>query len=345
MKIDYKNYMVLPYTSIYLHKVYTKDVLEKFGDRLAFLYQNGYSISGNTSLQCVAEDLAMFNNLDTWEDFDDFLKCQGKCRLTEPTEAGYKMVDSVLDMIIKQSSWAMRDFINIKDMGLRYKNTIENMLGYFQVLIDSSDILINLVVDSLVDEGTTDLFDECYDSLVDEKYGVMLVKYQALYKKIFEMHKSIYRSLLKSTNKGELARVGNINDEIYGSSGGYNPNNDEIIARNGSAVYELKLLNDTSSISTDSIRIKMLVIAKECLENGETDQLLKDFVKGDNSHLNEVRKVLTDIAFTGIMVLLDLKHGLTIVEGDTLNKGRAEKICKELTAICRYCNYKSKELQ
>lgn len=343
MKINYKKYVVFPYTTYCLNKAYTKDIITKYGDQLAFLFQNGFSLQDN-SMSAVEEQMILFNYFETYDDFEDLVSTFGDAfSFDEATPIGYKIVDSVLEVVLNNSSWALKNFVNVKTMGDMYKEKIKQMCGILQTIFDSDDVEVVRVMKTVGKWEADNLLDACLELYEDEVYNVLLIKYQELYKQIYSMHKKINRALLNTSEKGKLATMGNVNDELYGSSGGYNPNNDDIIARNGATVFELKILND-DSISDEDIRIKMLVIAKECVDNGETDKTLTAFVKGDNSKLKEVRKILTDICFSGIMVLLELKHGLTLFEDDSLNYKRAELIAKELTAICNYTKYNCKEL-
>lgn len=343
MKINYKKYVVFPYTTYCLNKAYTKDIIAKYGDQLAFLFQNGFSLQDN-SMSAVEEQMILFNYFETYDDFEDLVSTFGDAfSFDEATPVGYKIVDSVLEVVLNNSSWALKNFVNVKIMGDMYKEKIKQMCGILQTVFDSDDVEVVRVMKTVGKWETDNLLDACLELYEDEVYNVLLIKYQELYKQIYSMHKKINRALLNTSEKGKLATMGNVNDELYGSSGGYNPNNDDIIARNGATVFELKTLND-DSISDEDIRIKMLVIAKECVDNGETDKTLTAFVKGDNSKLKEVRKILIGICFSGIMVLLELKHGLTLFENDSLNFKRAELIAKELTAICNYTKYNCKEL-
>lgn len=343
MKINYKKYVVFPYTTYCLNKAYTKDIIAKYGDQLAFLFQNGFSLQDN-SMSAVEEQMILFNYFETYDDFEDLVSTFGDAfSFDEATPVGYKIVDSVLEVVLNNSSWALKNFVNVKTMGDMYKEKIKQMCDILQTIFDSDDVEVVRVMKTVGKWEADNLLDACLELYEDEVYNVLLIKYQELYKQIYSMHKKINRALLNTSEKGKLATMGNVNDELYGSSGGYNPNNDDIIARNGATVFELKTLND-DSISDEDIRIKMLVIAKECVDNGETDKTLTAFVKGDNSKLKEVRKILTDICFSGIMVLLELKHGLTLFEDDSLNSKRAELIAKELTAICNYTKYNCKEL-
>ena len=341
MNIDYKNYVVYPYTMGYLRKVYAKDVLNKWADQLAFLFQNGFSLEDSD----IDEQMMLFNGFKTYEDFEDLVKSFGKAgQFNEPTEIGYKIVDSLLEYVIKSSTFASKEFYDIKSAGVQLREKMNELVGYINSLLTSDDVEVKRVIKVLDVQKAADLVDECLDLYEEGTYNVLLIKYQALYQQISEMHKKCYRALLSSGSKGLQARMGNVNDEIYGSSGGFNPTDDAIKCVNGSAVFELKILAD-KSVSDSSIYYKMLVIAKEALENGEPSRLLKSFVKGDKSQLGEVRKALIEVDLSGIMVLLGLKHGLTLLEDDSLNNERAKRIAHEFSAICKYVGLDGFELK
>ena len=344
MRINYKKYVVFPYTSNYLKKNYTRDVLDAWGDQLAFLFQNGYKFTCNNSLSSITEQMDLFNGFQDYDDFENMKNLWGNRTMQDPTKEGYKIVDSVFDIIISKSAWALSQFVDIKSMGLAYKDTIEKMLKFLSVVVESDDILVKNVVNAMFDEGTLSNIEKCYDLLDDEKYTMLLLTYQKLYKQVLDIHKKIYRMLLTNGEKGKGIRMSNINDEIYGSSGGFNPNDKSIVCRNGSALYTLKTLAD-KKLSDADIRIKMLVMAQDCVKDGETDKTIVRFAKGDNSNLAKVRKVLTEIALNGIIVLLSLKHGLTLLDGDTLNEKRAERIAHELSAICSYVGLAEVDLE
>lgn len=343
MRINYKEYIVFPYTLYRLNKTYTPDIVAKYGSQLALLFQNGFSFLDN-SMTAIKEQMELFNNFETWDDYEEFVQASGCSveRDASPSRNGYKMVDSVLEIVLNKSSWALKDFINVKIMGNMYKENIKQMLDILETVFYSEDMEVIRVLNTVADIDDRFLVDTCLDLYDDEIYNILLIKYQALYKRVHEVHKKINQALLLKNDKGRIAIMGNVNDELYGSSGSFNPNTGDIIAKNGSSVYELKLLKD-SAVSSESIRIKMLVLAKECVENGETDRTLTAFARGDNSNLEKVRQILADVCFSGIMVLLELKHGLTLLDEDTLNSKRAERIASELTSICKYTNYKSKE--
>lgn len=337
MKIDYKSYIVYPYTMYYLKKYFSGEVLNTFGEQLALLYQNGFSLSVY-SLKEVDEQLRQFNYLKEWEDLDHLIKICDPSK--KPTKVGYKIVDSILEVVIKQSSWAAKEYINVKRIGDIYHDSMVKMLSMIGILFESSDLEIQKVVKKMLPQEAFELADDCLELSEENKNNILLIKYQKLFDYIVEAHKHINKLLLNTSSKGRLAIVGNINDEIYGSSGYYLPNTNELKFVNGSAVYELKTLCD-KNIKDEDLKYKMLVIAKESVENGEKNKSILEFVKGAQVDLSEIRKLAKEIVLSGIMALLSLKHGITLIEGDSLNKERAERISLELDAICKKVEYEA----
>jgi len=343
LDINYKSYVVFPYTASFLKKKYTQDILDKWSDQLSFLFQNGFTLQDN-SPTLIEEQMVLFNGFKSYEDFEDLKRTFGRAGdFDEPTIEGYKIVDSLLEFILTSSAGVGKhQFQDIKKAGTSLKNNIKKILDYLQFLFGSEDLEIERVMKLVKTEKASDLLNDCLDAFEDEHYAVMLVKFQALYEQIEEMHKKCYRALLNSSEKGLQTRMGNVNDEIYGSSGGYNPNDNSIVCKNGSLVYELKLLTD-KTIPTKSLRVKMLVIAQEAVDNGDKDKLLLSFLSGDNSRIEAVRNILIQTDLSGCMVLLSLKHGLTLFD-DSLNSERAKRIAHEFSAICKYVGIEGTDL-
>lgn len=338
MNINYNKYVIFPYTIKRLQKVYSKPVLDKWLDQLAFLFQNGFSFQ-DSLLEQIDEQMMLYNNFKTYDDFQDLVCTFGKAfdsELEYPSEEGYKIVDSILELIITSSVYAVGEVHDIKYMGEKLKDHMNKMVGYLQALFDSNDFEVVRVLKVIKEDAAEDLIEECEEAFENGLYNVLFVKYQRLYNLVSEMHKKCYRALLSSSVKGLQSRMGNVNDELYGSSGGYNPNDSEIKCRNGSLVYELKLLTNKSVASKD-LKYKMRVIAEEAVENGETDKTLTAFINGSDAEIDKVRNILTEVCLSGISVLLSLKHGLTIIEDDSLNKEHSRRIGSELSVIIKYC--------
>lgn len=333
MNIDYKNYVVFPYTAGCLSKAYAKSTLDKWGDQLAFLFQNGFSFKDDSDID---EQMMLFNGFKTYDDFKDLQKSFGQfTKNPDPTVIGYKIVDSMIDYILKGSTFAQKTFVNVKSGGLQLKSIIKRNVDYLDFLFNSDDLEVFKVNNTLVTSKMRELIDNCLDAYEDEAYGLLLIKYQELYQKVLEIHKTLNRLMLSNSEKGLQARMGNVNDEIYGSSGGFNPNDSSIKCVNGSLVYELKTLADKTQ-SDSALLYKMIVIAKEAIDNGEPAPLLKAFVKGNKNLLSEVRKILIEVDLSGVMVLLGMKHGLNLLDDDSLNNDRAKRIAHEFSAICKY---------
>lgn len=330
-KINYENYVVYPYTIAYLKKNYSNEVFQKYGDQLAYLYQNGFDISDNHCLQSIEEQLSLFNFLETVEDFEEAI---GGSRIQTPTKVGYKIVDSLLEVIIKKTPWAVQKFNDIQKFGEIYLNDIEKCCNSLSLLEKSKDDEIKLVYKEIADDEFVWLLNRCKEVCESKRFGIALISYQKLYRKVIAIHQKIL-GITGNPNKGETARIGNINDELYGSAGCYNPQSDFIKAYNGSAVYELKQLSD-SNINTKDIENQMSVIAKECKSNGEDDELILEFASGDHSRIEEVREALAEICFNGIVVLLGLKHDVCTKE---MNKKRCENALEEIEAIRKYTSF------
>lgn len=335
MKINYKNYMVFPYTINYLSKNFDKKIIEKYGEQLAFLFQNGYSLKSNTSAS-VVEQMALFNDFENYSDFEELKKINPIS--SKPTRRGYKITQSVIDYLINNSEFATSTKENLSSSAEVWFSKIEKNLDTINLLFNCQDLEVKKVMDFLLDDKTKNLVEKCLDLLDEEKKVLLFINYCSLYSELLKIHNVLFRMLLDNSSKGASIRVGNLNDELYGSAGGFNPNTNEIICRNGSAVYNLKTLCD-KNISTESLRYKLKVLVKECIQNGEDDALFVSFNKGNEKDIETVRKALAEISFNGIMVLLELKHGLTLFENDSLNEKRAKRIMQELEQITKYANY------
>ena len=333
-KIDYENYMVFPFTFAYIQKKYTAKVFEKYGDQLCFLYQNGYDLKGNTSLESIEEQMWLFNNFETYEDFEDLRKTSS---VKGQPIIGLKIVDSVLYATLKGTSWGTKEIKNIKAMGDFYRNDMYEACCNLKELFSSKDLEIVSALEFLDCEDVEKLLNTCFDEYEKGRNNVLLIKYQKMYMNILHKHWDITKKFLSTNDKGLIVKMGNINDQMYGSAGYYNPQNSEIRVVTGSAVSNLsRLLND--DMDTD-LKARMMMIAKDCKDNGETDKVVLDFLKGDAKDMEEVRNALAEITFKGIMVLATLKYGITLEEDDTQNSERAGRMMKEIKAICDYTGF------
>lgn len=336
--IDYKNYIVFPYTMEYLKKTFGSDVLKKYGDQLAFLYQNGYKVQNN-SMSVVEEQMQLYNDFKTYEDFGDLKRMSTLSR--KPTLVGIKIVDSVLE-IVSRDAWALTSSADdIRSDLLVYGEGLKKSLARLNSVICSEDYEVEKVVKSYFDSKTISLFDDVMDCMDRGAEELAFVKYHSLYRAVLKIHSGLQVAQYKKADKGKTFNVKVANEQIYGAGGGFVPNTNSIKARTGSAVDELKVL--CGGKMDDLFLARLRIIARESLENGEDSKVLKNFLKGDNSQIKKVADIEKQIVLSGISVLLCLKHGLNLVD-TSLNNDRAEKVAKELNAICSFCGYKAKTL-
>ena len=334
-KIDYENYMVYPFTLAHVSKKYSPAVFQKYGDQLCFLFQNGYDLKGNTSMESIDEQMWLFNNFETYEDFEDL---QGTSTASKGQPViGLKIVDSVFYNVLKGTSWGTKEMKDIKTMGDFYREDMFQYCNDLRTLFNSKDLEIAAALDFLDCDEIKGLLDECFKYYEKGFNNVLLVKYQRMYDKILRKHWDITKKFLSSNDKGLIVRMGNINDQMYGKVGYFDPRNGKIRAITGSAVSNLyRLLNDDFN---DDLKARMMMIAKECKDNGETDETVLGFLKGNFQDYDEVRKVLAEITFNGILVLGSLKYGISLDENDNQNSERAGRMMKEIKSICEYTGY------
>ena len=92
-------------------------------------------------------------------------------------------------------------FYDIKSAGGQLREKINELVGYINSLLTSDDVEVKRVIKVLGVQEATDLADECLDLYEEGTYNVLLIKYQALYQQISELHKKCYRALLSSSSK------------------------------------------------------------------------------------------------------------------------------------------------
>lgn len=333
-KIDYKNYIVFPYTMEYLKKTFSSDVLEKYGDQLAFLFQNGYRLQNN-SMAVVEEQMQLYNSFETYEDFGDLKRMSTLSR--KPTLVGIKIVDSVLE-IVSRDAWALTSSAtDIKSDLLVYGEGLKKSLARLNSVIYSDDYEVKKIVKSHFDSKTINLFDDIMDCMDRGAENLAFVKYHTLYRAVLEIHSKLQIAQYKKADKGKTFNAKVTNEQIYGAGGGFVPNTNSIKARTGSAVDELKILCEGKV--DDLYMARLRIIARDAIENGEKSKTLENFLRGDNSQIKKVAEIAKQIVLSGISTLLCLKHGLNLVD-TSLNNDRAEKVARELNAVCIFCGYK-----
>jgi len=336
MIINYKKYKVYLFTDKQLKKKYTKNILDKYYYQLAFLYQNGYDLDCN-SFSDIEEQFNMWNNLETYEDFEDFESILG-VNFSDETEIGKKIFIEELYDILKESSFCrneVNDPVSIKTYAKTYWKKIENILNRIEELFYSSDSEIKKVYSKL--ENLNDIrekLDFIYEKIESELKVITWIKF-------VEFNSIIYSTYIKlskvKTDTINVSKASNLNDELYGSIGGFNPNNGEIKSIIGSAVWEVKTVKNTKS----AIKIKTLAnsILNDTIKTKEDDdniKYLERWYNGKEHDDEKARQVVVNSLLFGVLSLLCLKHNLNFLD-DKRNSLRADAIKSEFIKILEYC--------
>lgn len=335
MKIDYKNYKVYPYTLSYLKSHYATNILKKYGKVLAFLEQNGYHCSTD-SLEDLEDQFWFFNGFKTYEDFEELKKLSNF--EIGATKFGYKIFADEIADIMRSCNWADKYYENLKVYSNIFFDEIKDTVYKLDDFLRSPDLEVQRTVKELCDNEFMNELEECIDFADNEEKVRLLVTFQKLFKKIKSLRGAVNVKLMNDTEKGKSKRVENVSEELYGVNGGCNKNTDEIIAKYGSVVNDLKRL--VSNESDESLMGRLRVLASESVENGETDKTIVSFARGKNSDFKAVRKALAEVCFNGITALVSLKNGVKLY--DCHNKNVVKNVGQELAAICKYCGYKEK---
>lgn len=330
MKIDYNNYKVFNYTLGFLKTHYTIDILKKYGKVIAFLFQNGYTLSVK-DLAEADEQMWLFNNFATYEDFEEFEKL---FKNYAPTKYGKKIVAEEVGNYLTKYSWANKQYENLKGFGEVYWDSLKQGVLELEQLVNCPDLEVHGIF-----ENQTKLIEAiqtCSNFIEQNKVVRAFVNFLNLYKEVKDLRISLNKDLMTTSEQGKLQKVEKLMEELYGSGGGCNKNDLRIIAKYGSAVDDLRRLQNDSDAEAEGL---ILRLCQESIEFGETDKVIVDFANRKNRDFKKVRKALSEVVFNGIVSLVSIKNGLKLV-GEP-KKETVSLIEKELEAICKFCNYRS----
>lgn len=343
MKIDYKNYHVFAWTKKQLEKKYPKDVLDKHEKILAYLYQNGYEVNCDT-LEDIEEQLSLYNNFETTDDFQELVS-NGSAGVDG--SVGKKIVAEELYDIIKDTSFVRREGadnpVAIKTFATSNWSGIGRMVERLLTMFDSEDSEITAAIKSI--ENSNNIIERIEQ--LEEKYddGLKVISWI----KARELSDIIYSAYIKlskvKTDEINISKASNINDEIYGGIGGYNPQTGEIKCIIGSAVWELKAMKNTAT------KVKMRTVAAKILEDDIAERpddddgikFLARWYAGKESDDEYARRAIVTSLCFGILSLLSLKHNLSFIE-DSRNSERADAIYSEFKKILEYCGIEKEYL-
>ena len=338
MIIDYKNYKVFDWTDKQLKKQHSKEVLDKYYKQLAFLFQNGYDMNCET-LEEVEEQLKMWDWFKTTENFEEM-----RCLFGKPLELDYnigkKIVSEELYDIIRNTTFVRKEAVDNPAIMKNYANT------YWKKIIENLNRLDDLFYcDDLEIAGCLKELQNVND--IKEKIDFIEEKVDKDIKvltwlKFVELCNIIYSTYIRlskvKTDHINISKASNLNDELYGGIGGFDPNTGEIKCIIGSAVWELKTVKTTKSM----LKIKAIAgsILKDTLKIKEEDDegilYLERWYNGKEKDDEKARQVVVCSLIWGIIILLELKHNLNFLD-DPRNGKRAEKIRYEIQKIMEYC--------
>ena len=338
MVIDYENYKVFSWTERQLKKHYSQEILSKYFKVLAFLYQNGHDIEDCSSVEEMEEQMDMWNNFETIEDFEELERLYEHKNDDYNFSVGKKILSEELYEIIKNSTFIRKEAENppaMKRYATIYWNSIGKLINELDCIFSSTDKEIAGALKSI---KNVDGIKEKINSLREkyEKEVKVLTWIKAL--ELCNVVYSTYIQLSKvKTDTINISKASNLNDELYGSIGGFNPNTGEIKCIIGSAVWELKTVKSAKTMT------KIRLIANSILndnpkmqEDDDGIKYLEKWYKGIEKDDEMARRVVVCSLLHGILALLSLKHNLNFLN-DPKNGERSEMIRYEFLKIMEYC--------
>src|SRR5574344_100244 len=367
MIIDYEHEIIYPFTEKYLAKNFSADVLSKYKKEIAYLYQNGYVMTGNghadNAVKMTGRSLKMLGGLKTTDDFIDLVSACGNVSVS--ADIGDRIISDCLYSVLMDTKWAVAEYpvTILKRTFEVYKDKIVNSFDVVESLLCSKDLSIQSSVLNFkkerpeMFEGISATIAKFSQHMDDEKSVMSWFDFVAFREQCFKMNMIYEKIISGKKDVMGISKAGNINDEIYGSSGGYNPINDTVKAVNGSAVYELWLvwnlvLSKPECVARLNLIVKNILddtgcykdIDKQSFDDEKSKEGFKylyDYSKKQVTDVEKVRSIVQRIEINGIMCLLSLKHQFSLIKGDKLNTKRIEGIQLEMNNIAKYCGLSS----
>lgn len=327
---------VFIYTKDYLVKKFSKETLDKYFSTLAFLFQNGYNL--NFENDEVDEQLSLFNYFRTEEDFEELRELKPVAVSNDAN----KMVAIEFMGIVKKCLFVSKGDASpalIKTIISSHWNEINDIIIRMNEIFDCEDSEIKGVLYQL--SNLNDLIKKVNELERGYSKNLKVLTWLNLTSFLKEIYTS-YTYISKEEGSRHYAISENINDELYGSIGSYNPSSKEIKSIIGSVVFDLKSLKNSSSL------VKVKQTAKLILSenNKEDDEEIKYLIKwsdGKETDNDRARRAVMNSTMYGILSLLCLKYGITFSE-DKLNSLKAEKIYDEFNSILKYCGIEKEDI-
>lgn len=329
--IDYENYTTFVWTKKQINKQFSKDIIDKYGKIISFLYQNGFDL--NCADSEIEEQLRLFNFFQEESDLQELKKITN---IESDYIVGKKIFIEEIYDIIKENAFLQENMDSpmlIKSKATTHWDDLKKGLERIRNLFYCKDSEIVGILKTL--NNLNDIYkriDFITEKMEQELKVLTWVNFSELAKILY----SIYIQIGKiKTDQHKAVISSNLNDELYGGIGGYNPITNEIKCIIGSAVYDVK-----SCKSGNKTKIKNIAstIFKETKvkEDEKEIKFLEKWVKngGDDE---QAQKIVINCLLNGILTLLTLKHNINFLV-DSKNSDRADAIKKEFLAIISYCN-------
>lgn len=330
--MDYENYKVFTWTDRQIKKQFKKETLDKFYKIIAYLYQNGFKVNCEDSE--VDEQLKMWNYFQNDSDLVDLKELTG---IESDYTVGTKIMIEELYDIVKNSSFCQKEADNpmiIKTYAAgSWKDIVLNTqrIKEFFYCTDSE------IVGALKPVKNADDIRKKIDSL-EESIGKQIkvltwIKFSELINNIYSIY--IHFGKVK-TDQNKISISSNLNDEIYGGIGGFNPNTGEIKCIIGSAVWDVKSCKSAKTMTKIKTIAQTILKENKVEEDEDAIVFLQRWVNGTQEGDERARQVVVNCLLQGILTLLSLKHNLSLIE-DKRNHARADAIKYEFGKIMEYC--------
>lgn len=330
MKINFKKYKVYIYTNKELSKKFTKSTLDKYGKKLAFIYQNGLEME-KCSDEEIEEQFSLFNGLDTYEDFQELFE-QFPMQYYKP-EIGEKIIaEEILDISQKCREAIADEFLVQKLKSETFKDLIRENCDRLVEILESDDYDIK---EFLKDNQFTFIEElEKYYEQIEVSNLTAYMQFYKIYQKLFKYYIQITHVKTDAIN---LTKRSLINDQLYGAAGAYDSVRRVIQACPSSAVSDLRFFKK-STLESAMDKARLMLVCKEIVDKDKDlgdFQILKDFSKGKTKDIEKVRELAVKCLENGIINLLCFKHNINLLD-DERNSKRAAELLSEAESILKY---------
>lgn len=366
-----EDYIIYDFTKKYIIRNYPEETVKKYGNVIAYLFQNNIKFDTDLTAEEIEETLSFYDNVDEIKESISSFQKEANAKTLKKTKTpksedvipddlyGKKIIDESVKSFLFNTSFivSVETISGIKTTVESNGSTMLEELEKLETLFNSQDKIIDLYLKTIDDiEEIRNYIFECLCKY-DENKKVLF------FKKFSTLRAMLYSFYIKDTDQAgatnNSVRIDNINDELYGSSGRYNPNDGSFkntsgrdILQTGCLVQDIKIINNMDL--TQALAIKKLTniisnggnLSKgilqdikdvESTEDEKYFNLLNDFIKGKRVNIEDVRKVVVNVLLNGVLTILCLKHNITFLKQNN-NSERADRINKEFKDIIKYCN-------